>query len=79
MKLGDYQRAADSFAYAIEHDNSHVAAHRHMADALTGLGHPELADEYHRKADAAEAANSSMPADTPAHGDEAAPTDAPLM
>lgn len=53
-KQGKHQEAADSFANAITFNNHHVAAHRHMADAMDALGKSDLGDEYRRQADALE-------------------------
>jgi tetratricopeptide (TPR) repeat protein len=48
--LGDYQKASESFAAAIEFNNNHAAAYRHLAEAMQRLGRTELATQYRQRA-----------------------------
>jgi Tfp pilus assembly protein PilF len=50
-RLGENEKASQSFASAIEFDNKNVRAYRHMADVMQSLGRSELATEYRQKAD----------------------------
>jgi tetratricopeptide (TPR) repeat protein len=50
-RLNDHEKAAASFASAIEFNDKHAAAYRHMASTMQTLGRSELANEYRQKAE----------------------------
>lgn len=50
QQLGDFDKAANSFASAIEFDTKNEAAYRHMAEVTQRQGRNELANQYRQKA-----------------------------
>ncbi len=54
-RLNEQQKAADSFVNAVRFESNYPPAYRHAADALTALGHNQLASEYRSQADELEA------------------------
>ena len=55
MQLNDYRKAADFFRLALLQDNPQPKMFKKMAEALRQLGKNDLAEEYERKADEANA------------------------
>ena len=51
-ELRELEKASNSFASAIEKNDEHAGAYRHMALTQQALGRTELANEYRQKAEA---------------------------
>ncbi len=49
--LGNFEKASESFAAAIEFNNEHAAAYRHLSDTMQQLGRTDLATQYRSRAD----------------------------
>jgi Tfp pilus assembly protein PilF len=49
-RMGNNEKAALSFASALEFNEKHEPSHRHMADVQQSLGNSEMSNEHRQKA-----------------------------